>query len=222
MSRRKAQAALLSCLLALVSGPAGLAAEEAAIAASSLAAPPSATLAAPPTSAAEASLARPQTPAAAGALAEAPATRWSAESSLGLDGGAAALFLAPRGGRLSLGLRLGLGLELADFRWNDPSASLALRFRLVGAGRLEGWIGAVAGAIALDTGYDRFALPFIGAEAGCGFRLAGGLWLFAEAGGRYGRRDRRYESSLAFLDASYAETVFAMPAVLRLGLALRF
>ena len=130
--------------------------------------------------------------------------------------------MAPRDGRLSLGLRLGLGLEFADFRWNDPSASLALRYRLLGAGRFMGWIGAEAGAIALDSGYDRFALPFAGATAGCAFRLADGLSLFAEAGGRYGRRDRRYESLLAFLDASYAETVFAMPAVLRLGLSLRF
>ncbi len=205
MSRRMASAVTLSCILALAAGQ-SLAGEEAAARGQSLGA--------------EQGLA--ETDHAAEARTESLAPRWSAESAIGLDGGAAALFMAPRDGRLSLGLRLGLGLELADFKWNDPSASLALRYRLLGAGRFEGWIGAEAGAIALDTGYDRFALPFAGATAGCAFRLAGGLSLFAEAGCRYGRRDRRYESSLAFLDASYAETVFALPAILRLGLSLSF
>jgi hypothetical protein len=146
----------------------------------------------------------------------------SAETSFGADGAALALFMAPKGSRFSLGARLGLGFEWTDFRMNDPAAALAVRWKFLESRHWAWWLGAEAGAAYLDTGYDRFTLPFAALSTGAGFRFRKRFSSFIEVGGRYGARDREHETSLAFLDARYEETIFIDPLVLRLGLALSF
>jgi hypothetical protein len=145
-----------------------------------------------------------------------------AECTFGADGAAIALFVSPVGGRLSVGARAGLGFEWTDFRMDDPSAALAVRCTLLASRRWAWWMGAEAGAALIDTGYDRFALPFIGASTGGRFSFTKRLSALAEVGGRYGKRDLESEASLAFLDARYEETLFIDPLVLRLGIALNF
>jgi hypothetical protein len=146
----------------------------------------------------------------------------SVETSLGADGVAVALFIAPSDGRLSVGARAGLGFEWADFRMNDPAVALAARWSFLESRRWVWWVGAEAGAACIDTDYDRFVLPFAGAFTGGRFRFRESVAAFLEAGGRFGRRDLEREASLDFLDARYEETVFIDPLVLRLGLALSF
>lgn len=145
-----------------------------------------------------------------------------AECTFGADGGALALFVTPEGGRLSVGVRAALGFEWTDFRMNDPSAALAVRWRLLASRRWAWWIGGEAGAALVDTGYDRFALPFVGASTGGRFSFGKRLSALAELGGRYGKRDLESEASLDFLDVRYEETLFIDPLVLRLGLSLNF
>ncbi len=148
-----------------------------------------------------------------------PGPRGRVELSAGTDGAAAALFLVGAGGRLSAGLRAGLGYEMADFRWDDPAAALAVRWRVLGGRRWTGWLGAEAGLGRIDAGYDRFLCPFAAAVAGGNLRCGGRLSVFAEAGGRYGRRDREDEAALPFLTVRYAETYVIDPLLIRLGLA---
>ncbi len=160
--------------------------------------------------------------AAPAAAESAPAkhrTRGGVELSAGTDGAAAAGFLVGAGGRLTVGLRAGLGYEAADFRWDDLAAALVLRRRILGYGRWTAWIGAEAGLARIDTGYDRFLCPFAAAVAGGSFRLVGRLAVFMEAGGRYGRRGLEDEAALPFLTVRYAETYAIDPLLVRLGFA---
>lgn len=164
--------------------------------------------------------------AALGILVYAPlrlgALPLDAECTFGADGAALAFFGSPAGGRLSVGVRAALGFEWTDFRMNDPAVALAIRWKLLASRRWAWWIGGEAGAALVDTGYDRFALPFVGASTGGRFCFTKRLSALAEVGGRYGKRDLESEASLDFLDVRYEETLFIDPLVLRLGLSLNF
>lgn len=140
------------------------------------------------------------------------------EAALGADGATAALFFGAEG-PWSAGFRVGWGFELADLRWDDASFSAALRRRLLRGDRAGAWAGAELGIAEIETGYDRYALPFAGASAGASLRIAGGLCLFAEAGARFGRADRYEEERIDFLTVRYRETVFIDPLILRLGVS---
>jgi hypothetical protein len=143
---------------------------------------------------------------------EARKPKRSVELTAGSEGIDAAFFLTPGGGRLSAGVRAGLGYEWADFRWDDPTAALALRWRLLTSERWAWWVGAEAGAARIDTGYARFLVPFAGAVTGGSFGFTKRFGLFLEAGGRYGRPDLESEASLEFLEVRYEETYFIDPS----------
>lgn len=155
--------------------------------------------------------------AAAGAASAAGAD-CAAEAAIGADGATAALFFGAEG-PWSAGFRVGWGFELADLRWDDKTFSGALRYRFLRGERAGAWAGAELGIAEIETGYDRYALPFAGASAGSSLRVAGGVLLFAEAGARFGRADRKAEERIDFLLVRYRETVFIDPLILRFGVS---
>lgn len=142
------------------------------------------------------------------------------ESCIGTDGVGFAAFARPTALPLTVGFRLSLGFEAADYAFNDPSAALAVRWNFLNDGKLGGWVGAEGGGAWMNTGYDSFAIPFVALTSGISFRVRNAFSVFLEAGLRYGTLTRERSARLEFLETRYRETVRMDPFAVRAGVRI--
>lgn len=142
------------------------------------------------------------------------------EASFGTDGPGLAAYSGPVALPVSFGFRISLGFEGADYRFDDPTAALAIRWNFFGDNRWDAWAGAEAGGAWMNTGYDSFVLPFVGITSGLSFTFWDTLAVFLEAGLRYGTLTRERSARLQFLETRYRETVWVDPFAIRTGVRM--